>query len=380
MSWPLRLQRFTRFIVVAGLVVAGCTASQQPTQTVLRKSAVGTAKGDGPVAKRAAALPTVAIITTGGTIAMSPDEQAGGAVPTLSGEALVAAVPELRELASLRVVPLCNIDSREMTPELWLAQARLVNKTLADPEVVGVVVTHGTDTMEESAYFLDRTVISDKPVVMTGAQRDATARDADGPRNLLNAVRQVLDVPAGGRGVTITLNGRIVAARNVTKIHASNVAAFGAGHYGQLGEIDGEGVTWFNRPERRQVAPLPDALPRVDLIACYPGADGSLIDAAVESGARGIVVAGYGLGNVNRPTFDAIKRARQAGVAVALTTRVPAGRVYPAYGGEGGGSSMRELGVIFANDLSPWKARIELMLALARGGEPDELQRCFDQR
>ena len=376
MNRLLRPRYLTWFTIAAIVAGAGCAASRQTTQTRLEKTAVGDRAQTPPAGS--STLPTVAIITTGGTIAMSPDEKAGGAVPTLSGEALVAAVPELRELANLRVIPLCNIDSRDMTPELWLAQARLVNRTLADPDVAGVVITHGTDTMEESAYFLDRTVTSDKPVVMTGAQRDATARDTDGPRNLTDAVRQVLDPGARGRGVTITLNGRIVAARNVTKTHASNVAAFGAGHYGQLGEIDAEGVIWFNRPERPDALPLPDELPRVDLVACYPGADGGLIEAAVRQGARGIVVAGYGLGNVNRPTFDAISRARQRGVAVVLTTRVPAGRVYPAYGGEGGGSSMRQLGVVFANDLSPWKARILLMLTLPLTDNPDQLQRFFD--
>jgi L-asparaginase len=376
MNRPFPLHRLAGLTVVAALAVVGCATT---ARTSVEIGAVGPARVQAPNAMgRRSSLPAVAIITTGGTIAMSPDEQAGGAVPTLSGEALVAAVPELRELAHLRVLPLCNIDSRDMTPELWLAQARLLSKTLADPDIVGVVITHGTDTMEESAYFLDRTLTSDKPVVLTGAQRDATARDADGPRNLLNAVRQVLDPQAGGRGVTITLNGRILAARNVTKIHASNVAAFGAGHYGQLGEIDGEGITWLNRPERSEPLPLPDRLPRVDLVACYPGADGSLIDAAVETGARGIVVAGYGLGNVNRPTFEAIKRARQRGIAVVLTTRVAAGRVYPAYGGEGGGSSMRQLGVVFANDLSPWKARIVLMLTLPLTEDPDRLQRHLD--
>ncbi len=375
MNHIFRPHSLTR-LTVAVLLILGCQTS--PRSTPPGMDASDAAEKRDQASTRPSSLPTVAIITTGGTIAMGPDEKAGGAVPTLSGEALVAAVPELRELANLRVLPLCNIDSRDMTPELWLAQARLMNKTLAEPEVVGVVITHGTDTMEESAYFLDRTVTSDKPVVLTGAQRDATARDADGPRNLLNAVRQVLNPQAGGRGVTITLNGRILAARNVTKIHASNVAAFGAGHYGRLGEIDAEGVTWFNRPERPRPLPLPEALPRVDLVACYPGADGSLIDAAVETGARGIVVAGYGLGNVNRPTFEAIKRARQRGIAVVLTTRVAAGRVYPAYGGEGGGSSMRQLGVVFANDLSPWKARIMLMLTLPLSDDPNRLQRYFD--
>lgn len=371
---PQRFRRRAVFValLVSGLLITAC-ASPQPATSAPPQSAP-------PVSKRqASARALVAIITTGGTIAMTPDAAAGGAVPTLSGEALVAAVPELRELAELRVIALVNIDSRDMTPELWLAQARLVNETLNDPGVTGIVITHGTDTMEESAYFLDLTLSGDKPVVLTGAQHDAAARDPDGPRNLLYAVRQVVDPQAAGRGVTVTLNGRILAARPVTKVHTSNVAAFDAGPYGQLGEIDAEGVRWFNRPPRRQRLPVPATLPRVDLVSCYPGADGRLIDAAVAAGARGIVVAGYGIGNVNRPVFDAIARARERGVHVVLTTRVPAGRVYPVYGGEGGGASLRELGVIFGSDLLPWKARVLLMLGLTVTDDPAGLQAYFDE-
>ncbi len=329
--------------------------------------------------QRNAELPTVAIITTGGTIAMTPDAAAGGAVPTLSGDALVAAVPELAELAALEVHELCNIDSRNMTPELWLQLARLTRDTLADSEVAGVVITHGTDTMEESAYLLDCVLTSDRPVVLTGAQRDATAADADGPRNLLDAVRQVISPQAAGRGVTITLNGRILAARAVTKSHTSNVQAFDAGPFGHVGQIDSEALVWFNRPERASPVPLPAHLPRVELVACYPGADGTLLDAAVSAGAKGIVVAGYGIGNVNEPVFAAIKRARARGVHVVLTTRVPAGRVYAVYGGAGGGASLHELGVILAGNLQPWKARIRLMLVLAQTDDVDELRAHFNE-
>lgn len=366
--------RITLLILSAALLVFdGCATppEAEPARAEVRDERVARV--------RPSALPNVAIITTGGTIAMSPDAAAGGAVPTLSGEALVAAVPELKEIAQLRVMPLVNIDSRDMTPEIWLRLARLVREVLADPVVVGVVVTHGTDTMEDSAFLLDLVVGGDKPVVLTGAQRDATARDADGPRNLLNAVRQVIDGGARGRGVTVMLNGRILPARAVTKCHTGSVDAFTAGAYGQLGEIDDEGVVWFNRPRRSRVFALPDELPRVDLVYCYPGADGSLIDAAVASGARGVVVAGYGIGNVNLPLFKAIERARAKRVAVVLSTRVPEGRVYPVYGGEGGGSSMRELGVVFAGDLLPWKARIVLMLALSVTNDPGQLQAYFEQ-
>jgi L-asparaginase len=361
--------------LVVGLIVAlsGCAARHESrTVTEAVREAL-------PPAVPAGSLPTVAIITTGGTIAQKYDAEAGGVVPAVSGEALVEAVPALKELAQLRVIPLVNIDSRDMTPELWLRLARLVNETLADPAVAGVVVTHGTDTMEDTAYLLDLTLASDKPVVLTGAQRDASTPDADGPRNLLNAVRQVIDPHAGGRGVTVTFDSKIYYARPVTKRHTSHVNAFAAGHFGQAGEIDDEQVTWFGRPERRAQFVIPDELPKVDLVYVYPGADGGLIDSAVERGARGIVVCGYGIGNVNLPVFEAIERAREKDVHVVLTTRVAEGRVYPVYGGEGGGSSMKDIGVVFGEDLLPWKARILLMLALTATDEPGEIQGFFDR-
>jgi L-asparaginase len=363
-------------VVCLGMILAvawsGCA---KQTSTSVR--VVTVRETQAPAAQRSV-FPTVAIITTGGTIAQKYDAEAGGLVPAISGEELVEAVPALKELAQLRVIPLVNIDSRDMTPELWLRLARLVNKTLADPAVTGVVVTHGTDTMEDTAYVLGLTVASDKPVVLTGAQRDASAPDADGPRNLLNAVRQAVDPEARGRGVTVNFDSKIYYAGPVTKCHTSHVNAFSAGHYGQAGEVDDERVTWFNRPERRPRLPIPDQLPKVDLIYAYPGADGRLIDAAVANGAEGVVVCGYGIGNVNLPVFRAIERARRKRVAVVLTTRVAEGRVYPVYGGEGGGTSMKDLGVVFGEDLLPWKARILLMLALAVTNDPAELQGCFE--
>ncbi len=322
-------------------------------------------------------LPTVAIITTGGTIAQKYDEAAGGLVPAVSGQDLVEAVPELRKVANLEVLPLVNIDSRQMSPEIWLRLARLVNEALERPEVAGVVVTHGTDTMEDSAWLLELTVGSDKPVVLTGAMRGADARDADGPRNLLNSVRQVVNPQAGGLGVTVDFGGQIYAARAVSKYHTNHPDAFGADIHGQVGEVDDERVVWFGRPRANPTFAVPEELPRVELVYCYPGADGSLLDAAVRLGAQGVVVCGYGIGNVNDPMYAAIRRAREAGVAVVLTSRVRTGRVYPVYGGVGGGGSLRELGVVLGNDLLPWKARVLLMLGLSTTSDPAELQGLF---
>jgi L-asparaginase len=328
-----RNRRFAWFLVGLIAALAGCAAQRgEPAARAPAREAQAYAASAG-------ALPTVAIITTGGTIAQRYDAEAGG----------------------------------------LLRLARLVNETLADPGVAGVVVTHGTDTMEDTAYLLELTLASDKPVVLTGAQRDASTPDADGPRNLLNAVRQVVDPDASGRGVTVTFDSKILYARPVTKCHTSHVDAFAAGHYGQAGELDDEQVTWFGRPERGPRFAIPDELPKVELIYVYPGADGRLIDAAVSQGAEGIVVCGYGIGNVNLPVFEAIERARKNGVLIVLTTRVAEGRVYPVYGGEGGGNSMRKLGVVFGEDLLPWKARILLMLALTVTDEPAEIQRYFQR-
>jgi L-asparaginase len=374
---PIRFAaHLLRAALLAALIFAGCTAPEPRPAVTVR---VTRQHNTTPPPPTATALPTVAIITTGGTIAMRVDPATGDAVPALSGAELIAAVPQLRDLANLRVTPLCNIDSRNMSPERWRALAQLVNRTLADRTVTGVVVTHGTDTMEDSVHFVDRTLTSTKPVVFTGAMRSASAADADGPRNLLNAVRQVLDPDAGGRGATINFNGLILPARRATKVHTNHVDAFTAHGNGPIGDVDDERVNWYARPARAPALSLPSALPRVEMVYCYPGADGGLIDAAVAAGAAGIVVCGYGIGNVNEPVFAAIERARQRGVAIVLTTRVQNGRVYPAYGGDGGGTSMRAMGVVFGGDRLPWKARVLLMIALAESRDPAALQAIFDQ-
>ncbi|MBW1974814.1 MAG: asparaginase [Deltaproteobacteria bacterium] len=323
-------------------------------------------------------LPTVAVVATGGTIAMKIDPETGGPVPALSGEDLVSAVPELKELANIRVVEFSNIPSDYMTPELWLKLSAKVDEVLADPDIAGVVITHGTDTLEETAYFLDLTLKSDKPVVCIGAQRSASEKDSDGPRNLLNAVRIILSPQARGKGVMVALNHYINAAREVRKVHTSNVQTFESGDYGYLGYVDQDRVVFFRESVRRQKLPLPQALPRVDLVAMYTGADGSYIRHAVDSGAKGIVVQAFGWGNVNKPVYEAIKYAISKGVSVVISTRVYYGRVLPVYGFEGGGATLKKIGAVFADDLPPWKARILLMLALTQTQKQEELQNYFD--
>lgn len=325
----------------------------------------------------ASILPKVVVISTGGTIAMKLDEKTNKAVPALTGKDLVEAVPQIRDLAEIEVIEFSNIDSSYMTPDHWLRLSKLVNNTLEREDVKGVVITHGTDTMEETAYFLDLTVDSKKPVVLTGAQRTATDKDSDGPRNILNAVRIVLSKASFDRGVMICMNNYINAARPVRKTHTSNVQTFESGEYGYLGYVDDDRVIYYNKPLRRLKLSLPEKLAKVDIISMFTGSTGKYIRYAADSGVDGLVVIAFGRGNVNKEVYEAIEYAIKKGLYVVIATRVYYGSVKPDYGVLGGGGSLEKLGAIFADDLTPAKARILLMLALGQTNNREEIQELY---
>jgi len=326
------------------------------------------------------ALPVCQFISTGGTIAMKTDPGGNAPVPALSGDDLLARVPGLQRIADLRVQNLLNVPSDYMGPAEWVALHGAVEAALAQDDVVGAIVSHGTDTLEETAWFLDLTIASDKPVVLTGAQRNASDPDGDGPRNLLNAARVCIDPAARGNGVMVVLNNQINAAREVTKSHTSDVEAFKSGDFGLLGTVDDDRVVFARKPQRRQQLPLAGtALPDVAIVAMYGGADGSMIRRAASTGAKGIVVQALGWGNVNLAMYEAIAEAIDAGIAVVISTRVPNGRVRPIYGFTGGGKTLKNVGATFADNLSPHKARILLMLALQTAQSAASLQALFDR-
>lgn len=325
-------------------------------------------------------VPLCQLIATGGTIAMKIDPVRGGPVPALSGADLLAAVPALAHVTRLEVRELFNLPSDHMDATHWVRLKQAVDEALTRPDITGVIVSHGTDTLEETAWFLDLAIDSDKPVVLVGAQRNASVPDFDGPRNLLNAARVCADPGARGTGVMVAMNSQIHAAREVSKTHTSDVEAFKSGDFGLLGVIDEDRVVFSRQPTRRLHLPLREgALPRVEIVPMFAGARGDLLRAAVTLGARGIVVQALGLGNVNADVLAAVKEAVAQGVAVAIATRVPNGRVRPVYGFEGGGLSLRAAGAVFADNLSPHKARILLMLALQGAPPPGQLQSLFDQ-
>jgi L-asparaginase len=339
-----------------------------------------------PAAQPDAKLPVVVLVATGGTIAMKYDPLKKGPVPAISGEDLVATVPEIAKVARVEVQNVSNVPSDYMDPPRWVELAKVVTTQLARPEVAGVVVSHGTDTLEETAWFLDLTVQSPKPVVLIGAQRNASERDFDGPRNLLNAARICVAPAARDKGVMLALNDQINAAREVHKTNTASVETFRSGELGFLGYADVDRVVFYRAPLRRQHVALqpaqdgkPPVLPRVDVVSMYGGADGALLRAAVAAGARGVVVQALGYGNVNVPLHDAIAEVTKKGIPVVITSSVGTGRVQPWYAWKGGGKSLQEVGVVFADDLSANKARILLMLALQTTSDPRELQRMFDR-
>lgn len=325
-----------------------------------------------------ARLPTVTIVTTGGTIAEKTDPKTGASVPALSGKDLIGSVPVLSKVANIEVYNFSNIDSSQMTPQMWADLSRVVDNILKDDRIKGVVVTHGTDTMSEGAYFLDLTIKSRKPVVFVGAMKNSSDPFPDGPDNLLNGVIQVCSNDSYGWGVTVTMNQYINSSRDVVKTQTTNVQTFQSGEKGYLGYIfDGRVLRFNNRMDRIHLD-LPKKLPKVILYTDYAGSDGMMLRSAVEAEVDGIVIESLGAGNVNSNVFEAVKEAIDKKIPVVVTTRVYYGGVFPIYGGKGGGKTLKDVGAIVSGDLRGPKARLLLMLAIGNvGKDVEKLQRYF---
>ncbi|QSH42098.1 asparaginase [Lentisphaerota bacterium ZTH] len=324
-----------------------------------------------------ARLPKIAIITTGGTIAQKKDET-GAAVPAVSGVALISAVPDLLTKANVEIYSLCNEDSSRIKPEVWLRLAKLVDKLVKRKDISGVIVTHGTDTMAEAAFFVDACTSTKKPVVFVGAMRDASDMSPDGPENIMNAMVQAVSPDAKGWGVTVTLNQFVNSAYTVRKTNTNNVETFNSGESGYLGYISTGKVIKYNRPMQDICIGLPEKLEqRVELFMSYAGCDGKAIRRAVDSGVKGLVIEAVGSGNVQENVYKAIKYAKSKGVVVVVTTCVPDGPMIPAYGGPGGGATMAKEGIILSRYLRARKARLLLMLALSNKMPEDQIAKLF---
>jgi L-asparaginase type II len=316
-------------------------------------------------------LPLVKVLATGGTIANTPSGR-------LHAGEVADAIPELRKVARLEVEELVRVASSAITVENWLALARRSAEVIDEAGVKGIVVTHGSNAVEETAYFLSLTVKSDKPVVLTAAQRQFTTLSSDSPKNFLQAVRVAASDEARGKGALVVTNDMIHAARDVSKNISSRVETYSSRDLGALGFVDDDRVTFYREPVKRHTKATPfDArrlreLPRVDIIHTYADADGALIEAAVAHGAAGIVIAGFPTGSGTPAQEDAVKRVAARGIPVVMTNRGGMGRVIDKKPKEA-----RPL--VFGDNLTPVKARVLLMLALTTTRDRAELQRIFER-
>lgn len=331
-----------------------------------------------------AVKPRVYVLATGGTIAgqgSSPTDLSNYKASSLAGEQLVRAVPQIAEIADVRVEQFANIASHDLTIDNWLALSKRIQRIAADdPAVAGFVITHGTNTLEETAYFLNLTVRSDKPVVVVGAMRPATAISADGPLNLLNAVKTAISPEARGKGTLIVMNDEINSARDTTKTNTLRVETFKAPEMGLLGYVDEDKVAFYRAPTKRHTANAEfdiaslTQLPKVVVLYSYVDPEPAIVRAVIAAGAKGIVFAGTGNGALSMTERNAIAEINKLPAAsrpiVVRSSRVGNGRVTAT-------TVFDDLGVIPADTLNPQKARILLMLALTKTADQKEIRRIF---
>jgi L-asparaginase len=332
--------------------------------------------------KKAGEKARIKILATGGTIAGASKSATdyGYKAGAFDINTLIDAVPTMKDIADLSGEQVANIGSQDMNDEVWLKLVKRINEVLKSKDVDGVVITHGTDTMEETAYFLNLAVKSDKPVVLVGSMRPADAISADGPANLYNAVAVASSKEAKGRGVLVVMNDQIHLARNIEKSNTTNVAAFTDNERAAAGVVNTGKIVWYEPSTKKHTAKSEfnvdklDKLPKVDIVYAYANMDATLIDAAAKSGAKGIVVAGVGDGNMTKPALDALEKFQGEGGLVIRSTRLPTGVVL-----RNNEVDDDKMGFVASGEFNPEKSRVLAQMALTtkEGKDPKKVQEMF---
>jgi L-asparaginase len=321
----------------------------------------------------------IQLIATGGTIAMSKDKF-GKSVPAFTANDLLNKLPQSQQDMQWSVLNFSNVASCNMSPAKMLALSIEIQNLLKDPDLQGVIITHGTDTLEETAYFLDLTIDDPRPIILTAAQRDASESDTDGPRNIKNALLIVLNKQATGRGVLICFNEEIFAARDVRKLHTSQVNAFSSGSYGALGFLDGNRVIWNRRPAWTVKLKTPKILANVPICKIYTGMTAADLQHLEKAAIAGLVFEAFGRGNIPPDLVSFVEQTVSRGIPVVITSRCLFGNTAPAYGYPGGGADLERVGAWFAQDLSTEKVRLLMSVALGSGLSRDELKKIIQLR
>jgi L-asparaginase len=320
----------------------------------------------------------ILIIHTGGTIAMSEDKDSGAVKPS-EQHPLGNIVPAINNMAELSEDYFLNLPSPHITINHMVKLAQRIEEKIKDEHFEGIVITHGTDTLEETAYLLDLIVQSDIPIVVTGAMRSSNELGSDGPHNLVSSIRVSLSEEARGQGVLVVLNDEIHTAKNVTKTHSSNIATFQSPQYGPIGIVTKHRITFHHKPIRRDRYHVRDLHKNVYLLKAYAGMDASLLDAIIEQNVDGLVIEGLGQGNLPPQVVPGLDRLLAKNIPVVLVSRCFNGIVQDVYGYEGGGKQLKAAGLIFSNGLNGQKARIKLLVALEITNNRNKIEDMFYQ-
>ena len=319
----------------------------------------------------------IAIIFNGGTISMKIDEKIKAAVPSLSAEEIMSMIPGVEEYAEIEAYTFSSMPSPHMTLETMLKLSKFTTELVERDDIDGVVITHGTDTLEETAYLLDLTVKTKKPVVVTGAMRSGSELGYDGPFNLATSICTAISDEAVGRGVLVCFNGELNSASEVTKANSMALNAFRTPNFGPIGIVDNDNVIFYRDANHLEKYDVSKIEKQVALIKCVVDMDSSYIDYLIEKGYGGIVIEALGRGNVPPKMVEGIKKAIELEIPVVVVSRCFEGRVFESYGYEGGGKQLKNLGVIFGDTLPGQKARIKLILAINSGMNINEVAKVF---
>jgi L-asparaginase len=321
-------------------------------------------------------MKNILLLHTGGTIAMKEDKE-NGSVGQVGNHPLNEALSSLGFFGNIVIEDVFNLPSPHITSKEMLALKERIEKAAFHENIEGVVITHGTDTLEETAYFLDLTVTSNIPVVLTGAMRSSNEVGADGPYNLLSSLKVAASDEAIGKGVLVVLNDEIHTAKNVTKTHTSNIATFQSPQYGPVGIVTKRGVSFHHVPINRENFIISKVSKRVILLKAYAGMDSSLLNMLIDKDIDGLVIEALGQGNLPPAMIEGVSGLLEKNIPIVLVSRCFNGIVQDIYSYEGGGRQLKELGAIFSNGLSGQKARIKLMIALEITNQFKELQEIF---
>ena len=321
----------------------------------------------------------IAVVFNGGTISMKVDENIQAAVPTLTGAQIMAKVTGIERYANIEEHNFSSLPSPHVSIDLMLELSKEIQALAKREDIDGIVVTHGTDTLEETSYLVDLTTNTEKPIVFTGAMRSSSELGYDGPANLAASICTAASEEARGRGVLICFNGELNSAKEVTKANSMALNAFRTPNFGPIGIVDNNRVIFYREVVDDEYIEVDRIREKVAIIKCAASTESDFIDFAIEKGYKGLIIDGLGRGNVPPAMVGGIERAIKANIPVVLTSRCFEGRVFGSYGYEGGGMQLKNRGVIFGESMPSQKARIKLILMLSAEKSLEEIEKSFEK-